>query len=58
MLGLVTMMASVTSSGSSAYLYHVLDNLVVKYGKHFLGRALGRRQEAGAQARGGDDGLH
>ncbi len=44
--------------GFERLLYHVLDNRLVKYGKHFLGRALGRRQEAGAQARGGDDGLH
>ena len=44
--------------GFERLLYHVLDNRLVKHGKHFLGRALGRRQKAGAQARGGDDGLH
>ena len=44
--------------GLERLLHDVLDDRLVEDGQHLLGRALRRGQEAGPQARGGDDGLH
>ena len=38
-------------------LDHVLDGRLVDDRQHLLGLGLGGRQEAGAEAGGGDDGL-
>ena len=41
-------------AGRHGLLDHVLDPRLVDQGDHLLGRRLGRRQEAGAEPRGGD----
>jgi hypothetical protein len=47
----------VLQSGLDRLLHHVLDGGLVDDGEHLLGRGLGRRQEAGAEAGSGDHGL-
>ena len=44
--------------GLQRLLDHVLDDRLVEHREHLLGGALGRRQEAGAEAGCGDDSLH
>ena len=49
---------AVDLGGLERLLDHVLDDGLVQDREHLLGRALGRRQEAGAETGGGDDCLH
>lgn len=50
--------ALVDAGGPERLLDHVLDDRPVEHRQHLLGRYLRGRQEAGAEAGGGDDGLH
>ena len=47
----------VVDAGGHGLLHHVLDGRLVDHRQHLLGLRLGGRQEAGAEAGGGDDGL-
>ncbi len=47
----------VVQAGRDGLLHDVLDGRLVDHRQHLLGRGLGRGQEPGTQAGGGDDGL-